>query len=121
MVTDACEEIKKEHDSRCERAMKAVSMLRDRYEWKARLAVEVEEPEEFVPMFGAGESGVPTTGGTMDNEESSDDDGGDDGDDNDNESMAVDDNGGDGESSADEAEMAERALGPPSSSPFPMT
>ena len=115
LTIDSCEEVKREHDGRCERAMRAVSLLKERYDWKARLAVEVEEREEFVPMFAGGESGLPTTGGTMDNEDSSDDDGGDDDNDNDNESMAVDDN------SADEAEMAERALGPPSSSPFPMS
>lgn len=121
LTIDSCEGIKKEHDGRCERAMRAVSLLKERYEWKARLAVEVEEPEEFVPMFPTGESGLPTTSGTMDNEESSDDDGGDDDNENDNESMAVDENGVDEDSSADEAEVAERALRPASSSPFPLS
>lgn len=117
-VVDACTAIKSEHDARCDRAARAVALLRERYDWKARLAVEVEEPEEFVPAFEAG-GPVPSTGATVDNDNDNDED---DDEDDDNESMAVDENederDGDEESSADEAEMAEKALGPPSS-PFP--
>ena len=43
--------IRAEHDSRCERAVRAVALLRDKYDWKARVAVETEEPEDFVPLL----------------------------------------------------------------------
>ena len=48
-VLQACADIRKEHDARCDRASRAVSLLREKYEWKARVAVEMEEPEEFIP------------------------------------------------------------------------
>ncbi|KAG1883794.1 hypothetical protein F4604DRAFT_1981578 [Suillus subluteus] len=35
------------HDHRVERAVRAVMMLRDKFEWKQRVEVEVEEPEEL--------------------------------------------------------------------------
>jgi hypothetical protein len=120
-VIDACDSIRREHDSRCDRAMRAVALLRERYDWKARLAVEMEEPEEFIPNHGLEPD--PNTGGTADDD---DDDNEDDDEDNDNDEegdvdrMVVDGNangGGDEDSSADEAEMAERQLVPPSSSP----
>ena len=49
-VLGACNDIKAEHDARCDRAMRAVAMLREKYDWKARVAVENEEPEEFIPI-----------------------------------------------------------------------
>lgn len=46
-VLQECSEIRTEHDKRAERAIRAVKMLRERFEWKARVEVEVEEPEEL--------------------------------------------------------------------------
>ncbi|PCH37151.1 hypothetical protein WOLCODRAFT_167345 [Wolfiporia cocos MD-104 SS10] len=46
-VLRECEQIRVEHDSRVERAVRAVSMLREKYDWKARVAVDQEEPEEL--------------------------------------------------------------------------
>ncbi|KAG6837409.1 hypothetical protein H0H93_010027 [Arthromyces matolae] len=46
-VLAECEEIREAHDRRVERAVRAVTMLRDRFEWRARVEVEVEEPEEL--------------------------------------------------------------------------
>lgn len=42
-----CDEIRSAHDRRVERAVRAVTMLRDKFEWKQRVEVEVEEPEEL--------------------------------------------------------------------------
>ena len=39
--------IRDAHDARVDRAIRAVTMLRDKYDWKTRLEVEVEEPEEL--------------------------------------------------------------------------
>ena len=83
--------------------MRAVALLRERYDWKARLAVEMEEPEEFVP--GNAFEPAALTGGTADEEADEDDD------EADENEMAVDGNGRDvmdEDSSGDEAEMAER-------------
>ncbi|OCB90722.1 hypothetical protein A7U60_g2020 [Sanghuangporus baumii] len=49
-VLNACNGIKSEHDARCDRAMRAVALLREKYDWRARVAVDVEELEEFVPI-----------------------------------------------------------------------
>ncbi len=46
-VLRECEQIRAEHDARVERATRAVTMLRDKYDWKARVEVEQEEPEEL--------------------------------------------------------------------------
>ncbi|KAI0077548.1 hypothetical protein K474DRAFT_1083547 [Panus rudis PR-1116 ss-1] len=46
-VIRECEQIRIEHDSRVERAVRAVAMLREKYDWKARVEVEQEEPEEL--------------------------------------------------------------------------
>lgn len=46
-VLHECEEIRNAHDHRVERAVRAVMMLRDKFEWKQRVEVEVEEPEEL--------------------------------------------------------------------------
>jgi len=46
-VLRECEQIKGEHDQRVERAVRAVTMLRDKFDWKQRVVVEVEEPEEL--------------------------------------------------------------------------
>ncbi|KAF9028935.1 hypothetical protein BDZ89DRAFT_745440 [Hymenopellis radicata] len=70
-VLAECQEIKHAHDQRVDRAIRAVTMLRDKYDWKQRLEVEIEEPEEldWDPRFHHG--------GNMDvdlEEESSDED-----------------------------------------------
>ncbi|KAL0064550.1 hypothetical protein AAF712_008495 [Marasmius tenuissimus] len=46
-VLAECAEIRGDHDRRAERAIRAVALLRDKFEWKARVAVEMEEPEEL--------------------------------------------------------------------------
>jgi hypothetical protein len=46
-VLQECEQIRREHDMRIERAVRAVTMLRDKFDWKLRLEVEIEEPEEL--------------------------------------------------------------------------
>jgi len=46
-VVRECDQIKLEHDERVDRAMKAVTMLREKYDWKVRVMVEQEEPEEL--------------------------------------------------------------------------
>lgn len=61
-ILQECNQIRSEHDSRVERAIRAVTMLRDRYDWKARVEVETEEPEEldWDPRLGVGETTVET-------------------------------------------------------------
>lgn len=82
-VLRECERVREEHDARCDRAARAVAMLRDKYEWRARVAVETEEPEDFSflsPGLPAQRlSPVPISGGTAldtnaseDSDESSD-------------------------------------------------
>ena len=46
-VIQECDQIKLEHDERVDRAIKAVTMLREKYDWKVRVMVEQEEPEEL--------------------------------------------------------------------------
>ena len=46
-VLHECEEIRVEHDLRVERAVRAVTMLREKYAWKARVECDQEEPEEL--------------------------------------------------------------------------
>ncbi|KAH9855468.1 hypothetical protein C2E23DRAFT_711189, partial [Lenzites betulinus] len=46
-VLRECEQIRVEHDQRVERATRAVTLLREKYDWKARVEVEQEEPEEL--------------------------------------------------------------------------
>lgn len=50
-VVHECAEIKLEHDARVQRAVRAVTLLRDKYDWHARVevngAVEEEEGEEL--------------------------------------------------------------------------
>lgn len=106
-VLKACMDIRSEHDSRCDRAMRAVALLREKYDWKARVAVEMEEPEDFVPLslqdplspFNGSRTSLvppPITGDSVDDE------------------MAVDgDNASDedDDSGVDEAEL-EEVLGP---------
>ncbi|KAJ3802087.1 hypothetical protein GGU11DRAFT_766707 [Lentinula aff. detonsa] len=46
-VLQECEQIRADHDRRADRAVRAVLLLRDKFEWKPRVAVELEEPEEL--------------------------------------------------------------------------
>ncbi|KAF9465898.1 hypothetical protein BDZ94DRAFT_275619 [Collybia nuda] len=46
-VLRECEEIRSAHDRRIERAVRAVAMLKEKFDWKQRVEVEVEEPEEL--------------------------------------------------------------------------
>ena len=46
-VLNECAEIRGAHDRRVERAVRAVIMLREKFDWKQRVEVEVEEPEEL--------------------------------------------------------------------------
>ncbi|KAF9451580.1 hypothetical protein P691DRAFT_628524, partial [Macrolepiota fuliginosa MF-IS2] len=65
-VLRECAEIRDAHDQRVDRAVRAVTMLREKFEWKQRVEVEVEEPEEldWDPRFGrAGSTVANDTGG----------------------------------------------------------
>ncbi|KAG5637301.1 hypothetical protein H0H81_005044 [Sphagnurus paluster] len=80
-VLEECAEIRAAHDQRAERAIRAVLMLRDRFDWRARVEVAVEEPEEldWDPRLGRGgddETGASGADAVMDedSEDSSDDD-----------------------------------------------
>jgi hypothetical protein len=46
-VVRECDQIKLEHDERVDRAVRALAMLRDKFDWKTRVEVEQEEPEEL--------------------------------------------------------------------------
>jgi hypothetical protein len=46
-VIRECEEMRMQHDARAERAIRAVAMLREKFDLKARLQVDQEEPEEL--------------------------------------------------------------------------
>ncbi|TFK37129.1 hypothetical protein BDQ12DRAFT_685836 [Crucibulum laeve] len=58
-VLRECAEIRDAHDRRVERAVRAVTMLREKFEWKQRVEVEVEEPEELEwdPRLGKRDGG----------------------------------------------------------------
>jgi hypothetical protein len=69
-----CKSIRSAHDHRVERAVRAVMMLRDKFEWKQRVEVEVEEPEELEwdPRIAHGDvqmANEKETLGTLDNAE----------------------------------------------------
>ncbi|KAK7434669.1 hypothetical protein VKT23_020077 [Stygiomarasmius scandens] len=72
-VLRECEEIRGDHDRRADRAIRAVMLLRDKFDWKSRVAVEVEEPEELEwdPRFGNGgqEGDVSMEGSVSDEDE----------------------------------------------------
>ncbi|EPQ51542.1 hypothetical protein GLOTRDRAFT_21396, partial [Gloeophyllum trabeum ATCC 11539] len=46
-VLAECDSIRADHDNRVTRAVRAVSMLRDKYDWRARVAVDQEQPDEI--------------------------------------------------------------------------
>jgi hypothetical protein len=89
-VLAECESIRNAHDARVERAVRAVAMLREKYDFKARVQVDQEEPEEldWDPRLGGG-AVQAAAGGVTDmledgaddesGEEESDSDGGEDG------------------------------------------
>ncbi|KAF8513071.1 hypothetical protein JB92DRAFT_2925294 [Gautieria morchelliformis] len=64
-VVQECLEVKRAHDSRVERAIKAVALLRDRYEWRARVEAG-DEPEEQEQDEGGG--GAPELDRELDRE-----------------------------------------------------
>lgn len=74
-VLRECAQIRTEHDERVDRATRAVMLLRDKYDWRARVEVEQEEPEELdwdPRLPAAGEvpsvSGVETPNGAQSND-----------------------------------------------------
>lgn len=130
-VLKECSEIRDEHDRRVERAVRAVTMLREKFDWKQRVEVEVEEPEEldWDPRLGRGlEADVAQPGESDDDEDDEDDD-----EDDDDEEMASENGGGEtagaedvggrGNDSEDEINiegaLVDRESAPPSSPPVP--
>ncbi|KAJ6558673.1 hypothetical protein B0H10DRAFT_1846618, partial [Mycena sp. CBHHK59/15] len=79
-VLRECEQIRAAHDQRVERAARAVAMLRDKFELRQRVQVEVEEPEELSwdPRLGmppgAGDADVGMESAEEGDEGSSDED-----------------------------------------------
>ncbi|KAK2459988.1 hypothetical protein APHAL10511_007994 [Amanita phalloides] len=67
-VLRECDEIRAAHDKRAERAARAVVLLREKFEWKQRVEVEVEEPEELTWDPRLGEQGGEE-GGNMSSDE----------------------------------------------------
>ena len=63
-VLNECTEIRGAHDRRVERAVRAVTMLREKFDWKQRVEVEVEEPEEldWDPRARRNQAGSQETG-----------------------------------------------------------
>lgn len=53
-VIDACARIAHEHDARCERATRAVNLLRDQYDWRLRVEAEIdEEADHAVDVYSS--------------------------------------------------------------------
>jgi len=46
-VLKECDEIRGAHDRLVDRAVRAVALLRDKYDWKTRIEMEPEEPDEL--------------------------------------------------------------------------
>lgn len=76
-VLAECNEIRAAHDARVDRAVRAVTMLREKFDWRQRVEVEVEEPEEldWDPRFqnGPGGDGMGPMDVDMDAESSDED------------------------------------------------
>ena len=70
-VLRECEEIRNAHDKRAERAVRAVLLLRDKFDWKPRVEVEVEEPEELAwdPRAGRQPAEIEANGDGSSDEE----------------------------------------------------
>jgi hypothetical protein len=81
-VIRECEEMKTAHDARVGDAMRALAMLREKYDFKARLEVDQEEPEEldWDPRLGGGQTqaGGEAPAGTQEEDTDTDEDGVDD-------------------------------------------
>jgi hypothetical protein len=77
-VLQECIKIREDHDRRVDRAVRALTMLRERFDWKQRVEVEVEEPEEldWDPRLGPRSADEPAEEGEeeMASENNSDDD-----------------------------------------------
>lgn len=75
-VLKECTEIREAHDRRVDRAARAVMMLKDRFDWKQRVEVEVEEPEEldWDPRLGRTVE-LPVEGGDVAMDSSGDEEG----------------------------------------------
>jgi len=75
-VLKECTEIREAHDRRVDRAARAVMMLKDRFDWKQRVEVEVEEPEEldWDPRLGRTVD-LPVEGGDVAMDSSGDEEG----------------------------------------------
>ncbi|EGO19891.1 hypothetical protein SERLADRAFT_478348 [Serpula lacrymans var. lacrymans S7.9] len=110
VTISAMSAVRAAHDSRVERAVRAVTMLRERYEWRQRVEVEIEEPDDVVeeetptPTFTQAQAPTPnlqTPTPTQNHvlSHSFDHDGDNDGDEEEVESELVDRIDGDGDSS----------------------
>jgi hypothetical protein len=75
-VLRECIEIREDHDQRVDRAVRAVTMLKERFDWKQRVEVEVEEPEELMwdPRLVPRPADVPEADEEMASGTNSDDD-----------------------------------------------
>jgi hypothetical protein len=107
-VLRECEEIRARHDQRADRAVRAVLMLRDKFEWKSRVEVEVEEPEDldWDPRLGVGSGAVGVGAGDAVGDPLAEDGAGDlevEG----NEDVGMDTPSADGGQSSDEDEVEE--------------
>ncbi|KAL0958853.1 hypothetical protein HGRIS_014172 [Hohenbuehelia grisea] len=69
-VLAECTTIREEHDRRVDRAVRAVNMLREQFDWKQRVQVEVEEPDEldWDPRMGMPEQTEETQQDGMDSD-----------------------------------------------------
>ncbi|KAF7313835.1 hypothetical protein HMN09_00541000 [Mycena chlorophos] len=67
-VLAECAQIRGAHDARVERAVRAVNMLRDKFE-KTRMEVDMEEPEELMYDMGPPDMGVEEEGDEDDEED----------------------------------------------------
>lgn len=122
-----CAEIREAHDRRVERAVRAVTMLRDNFDWKQRVEVEVEEPEEldWDPRLGmqigqTSDSGEGNAAVPEDADMESDDDEDDDEDENGDEDMGDADEG-DGSDGEDEDDVEGALFGGMEDMSSPMT
>jgi hypothetical protein len=78
-VITECDAIRAAHDQRVERAVRAVAMLRDKFELRQRVQVEVEEPEELtwdpragMPPEATGDAGGEESEGSSGDDEDED-------------------------------------------------
>ncbi|KAJ4474373.1 hypothetical protein J3R30DRAFT_668762 [Lentinula aciculospora] len=74
-VLQECEQIRADHDRRADRAVRAVLLLREKFDWRPRVAVELEEPEEL-SWDPTGRGGITQTPGEPEEGAESDGEGG---------------------------------------------